>query len=138
MNLDIIAYNIKFFREQKGWTQQKLADLIVTSRSNIAKWESNTAVPDIQSLIKLCDLFHVSLDLFVGRQSLGSELLLDFKRIYASDTTAFDEDVVDIVEYIIKYPAFKEEIYRLKKLPFKNQLSIHELFSNIITQIEKL
>src|SRR5699024_8474564 len=82
VTVDMISYNIKFFREQHGWTQEQLANKMLSSRSKIAKWESNTNIPDIESLIELCDLFDVSLDHLVGRQSFQKELLTDFKRIY--------------------------------------------------------
>lgn len=138
MSVDRISYNIKFFREQKGLTQEALAKRIVTSRSNIAKWENNTTVPDIQSLLKMSEIFEVSLDHLVGRLSFQEDLLKDFKRIYGSTPESFDEEVVELIEYTMKFPQFKAELLRLKTLPLKNQLAVHELLANLIDQFEKM
>lgn len=136
MNLEIISYNIKFFREHNNWTQQELAEKLTISRSVITKWENNLALPDIASLLKLSEIFDTTLDHIAGNHSFRTDLLKDFKRIYASESIPFDEEVVDIVEYLMTHPDFKEEIYRLKALPIKKQQSIHTLLANLIDQYE--
>lgn len=138
MNLDQIAYNVKFFREQNEWTQKVLAEKLVLSRSVVAKWESNVVMPDISSLIKLSNVFDVTLDHLVGKHSFRDDLLKDFKRIYTSKSQTFDEEVVGLIEYLMTHPSFKDQIYRLQNLPIKRQLSIHKLFSNLIDQYEQL
>lgn len=133
-----IAYNIKFFREKHGWTQEMLAEKILSSRSTIAKWENKVTLPDIESLIKLSDVFNVTLDSLVGTESGQHNLLKDFKRIYSSKIQPFDEEIIELAGYLMRFPKFKEQIYRLKKLPIQKQLSIHHLIGEIISQYEKL
>lgn len=138
MRIDQISHNIKFFREQNKWTQKELAEQLKVSRSVIAKWENNHVIPDISSLLKLSTIFNISLDHLVGNYSFREDLLKDFKRIYSSKSKPFDEEVVELVEYIMTYPKFKNEIYRLKDLSVKKQLSIHKLLSNLIDQYEQM
>src|SRR5690625_1556941 len=138
MSLQQIAYNIKFFREQNGWTQEELASKIIGSRSTIAKWENNTGTPDIESLIKLCEIFNITLDQLVGRHSYKEDLLRDFRRIYQLDADSYDREIVEIIEYTMTHPKFKSELFRLKDLPIKKQVSIHELLKFLITQYEKI
>lgn len=138
MNLEQIAYNIKFFREQYEWSQRELAEKLLTSRSVVAKWESNVVVPDISSLIKLSRIFDITLDLLIGTHSFRHELLKDFKRIYKSKTKSFDEEAVELVEYLMLHPDFKKQIFRLQNLPIRKQLSLHKLFSDLIEQYERL
>lgn len=138
MSFEQIAYNIKFLREQKDWTQQKLADQLVISRSTITKWENNQLTPDITSLIKLSSVFNVTLDHLVGNTIHQDELLLEFKRIYKSEAVSFDDEAVALVEYIMKFPDFKQQIYRLSKLSIKKQLSIHQLIEDMIDQYEQI
>lgn len=138
MNIDQISYHIRFFREQNKWTQKELAEQLKVSRSVIAKWENNIVTPDISSLLKLCKIFDVSIDHLVGNYSFRDDLLKDFKRIYSSTSKHFDEEIVELIEYIMTNPTFKDEIYRLKKLSVKKQLSIHKLLSNMIDQYEQL
>lgn len=48
-------------------TQEQLAMLVGVSRQSVAKWEAGKASPDMDNLLKLCDIFNVSLDdLVVG------------------------------------------------------------------------
>lgn len=138
MSIEQIAYNIKFFREQNGWSQQELADRLHISRSVVTKWETNAAVPDVSSLIKLATLFGVSLDHIAGIHSFRDDLLKEFKRIYHSEEKPFDEDIVDLVEYLMMHPNFKNEIHRLKQLSVKKQLSIHHIVAHLINEYERL
>jgi transcriptional regulator with XRE-family HTH domain len=138
MSLEQLSYNIKFFRDQLGFTQQGLADELKISRSNVAKWENGAALPDVESLVNLSRLFQVSLDHLTGNYSFRNDLLKEFKRIYSSESLSFEDDMVEVVEYIMTHPHLKEDIYRLKKLPIKKQLSIHKLLSNMLDQYEQL
>lgn len=137
MSFEQIAYNIKFLREQKNWTQQRLADYLMISRSTITKWENNQLTPDIHSLIKLSNVFKITLDHLVGNTIHQENILLEFKRIYRSNTVDFDDEAVELVEYIMKFPDLKQQIHRLRKLSIKKQTSVHKLMENIIDQYEQ-
>ena len=138
MSIEQIAYNIKFLREMNDWTQQKLADELKISRSMITKWENNQLIPDIQSLIKLSDLFGVSLDYLVGNEIHRKDIIKEFKRIYRSHSVDFDDEAIYLVEYIMKHPEFKEQVYRLSDLSLKKQSSIHKLLRHVIDEYEKI
>jgi len=135
MGLEKIAYNIKFFRERNGWTQENLAEKVMSSRSSIAKWENNSVVPDIASLIKLSDIFGITIDHLVGRHSFQDDLLKEFKRIY-STKEPFDEDLIKLTEYFMKNPQLKQQLYRLKEYPITKQLKIHRIMKTIIEEFE--
>lgn len=55
-------------RTEKNLSQGDLADMLDVSRQSVSKWENDTAVPDLDKLIKLCDVFEISLDELVGRK----------------------------------------------------------------------
>lgn len=67
MNLGERIYEL---RNEKNLSQGELADVLNVSRQSISKWENNMAVPDLDKLIKLCDVFEISLDELVGREEL--------------------------------------------------------------------
>lgn len=58
--------NLRLLRNQKGMSQQKLADLLNLSQQSIYKYENNLAEPDIQTLKELSEIFNVSIDYIVG------------------------------------------------------------------------
>ncbi len=64
-----IGNNIYKLRTLKNLSQGELADLLDVSRQSVSKWETDTAVPDLDKLMKLCDFFNVSLDEIVGRET---------------------------------------------------------------------
>lgn len=49
-------------RNQKGLSQDALAELLGVSRQSVSKWETDASVPELDKLVKLGDLFEVSLD----------------------------------------------------------------------------
>lgn len=57
-----IGSRLKNARVEMGLTQEKVAEEIGVSRQSVSNWENNRSYPDIVSVIKLSDLYSVSLD----------------------------------------------------------------------------
>ena len=57
-----IGNTINQLRKLSGMTQEQLAEKIDVSRQTISKWESDGTSPDLESIVKLSRIFHVSLD----------------------------------------------------------------------------
>ena len=70
MNLGEKIYEL---RTKKNLSQGDLADRLDVSRQSVSKWENNTAVPDLDKLIKICDIFEISLDELTGREKHKSK-----------------------------------------------------------------
>lgn len=58
----ILADKIINERKKNGWSQEELAGMLSVSRQSVSKWESAQAVPDLQKIIKMADIFGVSTD----------------------------------------------------------------------------
>ena len=58
----ILADKIINERKKNGWSQEELAEQLGVSRQSISKWEGAQAIPDIQKIIKMAELFGVSTD----------------------------------------------------------------------------
>ena len=67
-------------RKEKGFTQEDIADKINISPQAVSKWENDISSPDIQTLIKLSDIFEVSLDDLLGKEKKGVEVVSPEKR----------------------------------------------------------
>ena len=52
-------------RKGKGLTQLELAEMLSVSRQAISRWEVGTAVPTLDNLVALSNLYHVPLDYLV-------------------------------------------------------------------------
>lgn len=57
--------NLKLFRKKSGLTQEQLAEKVGVSRQAIAKWENGDALPDIDNLVALADIYEVTIDSLV-------------------------------------------------------------------------
>lgn len=68
-----IGNNIYKLRTAKNLSQGDLADQLDVSRQSVSKWETDAAVPDLDKLMKLCDVFEVSLDEITGRETHKQE-----------------------------------------------------------------
>ena len=59
----MLAKRVKEFRNQKGWSQQKLAEKTGLSFNTITKIEQGVGnSPTLKTLLKLADAFGVTLD----------------------------------------------------------------------------
>lgn len=73
----MLGTNIADLRKRNSLTQEELAEKLAVSRQTLAKWERCESDPDIQSVIRLSELFQVSLDDLVHydkRENLGMEI----------------------------------------------------------------
>lgn len=57
--------NLKFFRKKKGYTQEQIAEKIGISRQAVAKWERGEALPDIENIMALAEIYEVTVDSLV-------------------------------------------------------------------------
>lgn len=53
---------MKSLRKKNQYTQEEIAEKINVSRQSVAKWENGESNPDIESCIKLANLYNVKLD----------------------------------------------------------------------------
>lgn len=59
--------NLKLLRSAAGISQKALAEAIGVSQQSINKYENHNIEPDIATLSRIADYFHVSIDYLVGR-----------------------------------------------------------------------
>ena len=64
-----LAENIHRFRTEQNMSQLDLADALDVSRQSVSKWETGTAVPELDKLVKMAKLFHITLDELVTGES---------------------------------------------------------------------
>jgi len=54
--------NLQFIRAQAGVTQEQLAEQLEVSRQSVSKWEGGQSFPEMDTLLRICDLYDVNLD----------------------------------------------------------------------------
>lgn len=58
-------------RKARSWSQEELAERIGVTRQAVSRWESDSAKPDADKIIAVCDLFGVSADYLLRDQYSG-------------------------------------------------------------------
>lgn len=75
MNQSNIGKNISDLRKKSGITQEELASAIKISAQAVSKWETNTCLPDTQTLPLIAAYFNVSIDyLFYGTDAVYNDV----------------------------------------------------------------
>jgi len=75
MNIGKRIYEI---RQLKNLTQEQVAQDLAVSRQAVSKWESGRAIPDIENLMYISNLYDVSLDeLIKGDEKVGKKVIAD-------------------------------------------------------------
>lgn len=79
---------LQLLRKQNGYSQEQLADRIGIARQTISKWENGQAVPELNGLILLSELYGVTIDRMVKENdecniSFSPDVNIDINKIAA-------------------------------------------------------
>lgn len=58
----ILADKIVLQRKKNGWSQEELSEKLGVTRQSVSKWEGAQAIPDLQRLLQMSQIFGVSTD----------------------------------------------------------------------------
>ncbi len=61
-----VSDRIYELRKEKGLSQGEFANLLEVSRQSVSKWETSVSKPDIENLVKMSEIFGVSVDSIVN------------------------------------------------------------------------
>ena len=56
-------------RKSSGLSQEQFGEIFGVSRQSVSKWESDTALPELSTIIKIADFFNISIDELLGREN---------------------------------------------------------------------
>jgi transcriptional regulator with XRE-family HTH domain len=71
---------LQMLRKDRKLSQEELADTIGISRQAVAKWEQGQTYPDIENLIRLSELFKVSIDRLVKDEGDCTKELIETEK----------------------------------------------------------
>lgn len=73
-----IGSKLKKARNEKGITQEQAAEVLGVSRQTISNWENNKSYPDIISVLKMSDIYSVSLDHLLKEEKTMNQTYQEF------------------------------------------------------------
>ena len=69
-----VGEKIQFYRKKIGLSQEELGQKMLVSRQTVSLWEMDKTVPSIDNLIRLKDIFGVSIDeILCGEEAAEKE-----------------------------------------------------------------
>lgn len=76
-----IGTKLNQLRKLSGMTQEQLAEKLNVSRQTVSKWETDNTSPDLESIVRVCRIFRVSLDdLLMGGEEMEEETNAENKK----------------------------------------------------------
>lgn len=73
MDYQLMGQRIRELRRQRGWTLQDLARQVGLSLSFMGHIERGTRKPSLETIVRLAQLFHVSIDSLLLPESLPAD-----------------------------------------------------------------
>jgi transcriptional regulator with XRE-family HTH domain len=112
-----VGERIKKAREARGLKQKNLADILGMNRSNISRMESGYVMPKIDTLLKIKDTLHISIDWLLTGQGVMESL---------GTFGEYHEDIREMLENMQKHRRVKHAVlefyltYMAQKIEIKN------------------
>lgn len=131
--LEKFQMNLKFYREQNGWSQEQLAEKINVSRPVITRLETGEQAPDLSYLLSLSDAFQVSIDHLIGRDQQTNDYLYEVYGKYQADGS-----VSQVVDYLIKNPKMIHSLYQLLQVKTKHRKLIEDTIIRVIENSSRI
>ncbi len=100
----MLGKNIRYYRIQKNYTQEYLAESVGVQKMTISNYENDKREPDIQVIKKICKVLDVSLNRFMAYQPLrGEEIILNGKfRKNDNLSSAQEQQIIEQIKYSIE------------------------------------
>ncbi len=112
--------NIGYLRKKQGITQEELAERMYVSRQTISRWETDSVYPDVETVIKLCEILECDMETLVRGdatqmdvQEPGTQEKQDVecvKRKNAKRKSAVDWDLLNAafcsIVFLVAVPAY--------------------------------
>lgn len=80
MNTNMTAKYLQFLRKSHGYTQDDLAQKLNISRQAVSKWETGTTIPDLDTLLKLSKLYHITINEML-EPKIQPQRITDFEQL---------------------------------------------------------
>lgn len=94
---------LKEFRKKTGLSQDDIAQKLGVHNTTYGNWELGKTEPNIETLIKLADYYHVTLDELVGRPTslINKMVLSDLEKRTIEKFLSLNPKLQELTEFYI-------------------------------------
>lgn len=97
---------IKKLRKKNNYSQEQLASKLNMSRQSIAKWESDVCEPNLECIIKMSNIFNVSLDYLIKGEEYMNENNSNKEIVYIKEPLLDKIDILSLILLLISLALF--------------------------------
>lgn len=118
--------NLKRIRKNKGLSQEELATQLNVVRQTISKWEKGLSVPDADMLIRIAELFEISVSELVGEKLDNRADTNDITEQLSSigDIVKVKSHILYILGSIIGFLVFAFSMFFVESIPVLGAVGI--------------
>ncbi|RGX54374.1 transcriptional regulator [Anaerotruncus sp. AF02-27] len=91
---EVVGKLLTKYRLKRGYTQQEISDAIGIAQQTYAGYESGRHEPGIEILVRLADIYEISLDLLTGRY-ISTDIEFIKNQVLTEQAEANDDDDID-------------------------------------------
>lgn len=102
-NIQLTA-NLRRLREEHHYTQAQLSGKLNISRQAYSNYEMGKRVPDLDLLIRIADIYHITLEQLVTQNCTGAGVVSETsapyfigKKIDSTDTIYLSQEEIDVI-----------------------------------------
>ncbi len=108
-----IGKRIRKLRLNAGYSQERLAEMMDITTGAVSKWENDLSYPDINKLVNLASIFHVSVDYILNHQMENLTNTYYISKLKSSyENHIYDIPIAEINQIIETYPNDFAVIYQ--------------------------
>ena len=119
-----IGNRLKEARQKSNYTQDDVAKLLGVSRQSVSSWENNRAYPELSYVIKMSELYHLSLDELLRDQSAYVSFVK--KSTHKPKIKITFTMVLEIVIFLLIWGGFYLNFYFTYRLPYPKGIPFSE------------
>lgn len=102
--------NLKFIREKKGLSQNKLANIVGVNQTTIARWETQEIIPSIDNVedvskalnISLPDMLAIDLRIEHPNEEIREVEFGNMKVTLSKDGKITDKDILEMNQFLME------------------------------------
>lgn len=128
MNTNIISKYLQLLRKKHNYTQDELAKRLDISRQAVSKWETGTAIPDLEVLLKISKLYGITIN-DILEPNIPTKKIIDFEQL----SRVPENELRDILE---QYDMTSLVIASMGASPEINNL-LEKLFPDVDYKMER-
>ena len=100
--MSTFSNNLKFLREEKKLSQNKLAELTGVNQTTIARWENEEISPSLDNIYDLANALQVNIATLTDENLLNSKHLSQAEVLFDKTKDILSDDDRATIEFIMK------------------------------------